>query len=126
MPRDFDLISFGAGGLNEFLSPSLTIIEQPTTSLGRAAFDVTLEQIRSGDDFKPVTFSCRRCSSWARHASARAVVQGSPSMRTLGPVSNERIENGLSPREVCPSKGRASSHTKRHPPGSCPVNPALD
>ena len=53
MPRDYDLISFGAGGLNEFLSPPLTIVEQPTTVLGRAAFEVTLEHIKAGDTFKP-------------------------------------------------------------------------
>lgn len=53
LPRDFDLISFGAGGLNEFLSPSLTIIEQPTTSLGKAAFEITLEHIKAGDAFRP-------------------------------------------------------------------------
>jgi len=53
LARDFDLISFGSGGLNEFLSPSLTIVEQPTTTLGRAAFELTLENIKKGDAFKP-------------------------------------------------------------------------
>lgn len=53
VPRDFDMISFGSGGLNEFLSPSLTIVEQPTGSLGKAAFEVTLDNIKTGDAFKP-------------------------------------------------------------------------
>ncbi len=51
-PRDFDIISFGSGQLNEFLSPSLTIVEQPSGALGRAAFEVTLENIKAGDAFK--------------------------------------------------------------------------
>ena len=53
LTRDFDLISFGSGFLNEFLSPSITIIEQPTTTLGRAAVELTLEHIKKGDAFTP-------------------------------------------------------------------------
>jgi len=53
LTRDFDLISFGSGGLHEFLSPSITIIEQPTKTLGRAAVELTLEHIKKGESFKP-------------------------------------------------------------------------
>jgi LacI family transcriptional regulator len=53
LTRDFDLISFGSGALHEFLSPSITIIEQPTTTLGRAAVELTLEHIKKGESFKP-------------------------------------------------------------------------
>jgi LacI family transcriptional regulator len=51
--RDFDLIAFGSGWLNEFLSPSLTIVDQPTTTLGREAFELTLLNIMEGSSFKP-------------------------------------------------------------------------
>lgn len=53
VPEDLDMISFGSGGFNEFLSPSLTIVEQPTVELGRAAFEITLENIKVGEGFKP-------------------------------------------------------------------------
>jgi LacI family transcriptional regulator len=53
LTRDYDLISFGSGGLHEYLSPSITIIEQPTTTLGRAAVELTLEHIKKGESFKP-------------------------------------------------------------------------
>lgn len=53
VPRDFDLISFGSGWLNEFLSPSLTIVDQPTTELGKAAVELTLLNIKKGSSFKP-------------------------------------------------------------------------
>jgi LacI family transcriptional regulator len=53
LTHDYDVISFGSGGLQEFLSPSITIVEQPTTTLGRAAVELTLEHIKKGESFKP-------------------------------------------------------------------------
>jgi LacI family transcriptional regulator len=53
VPDDIDLISFGSSGLNEFLSPPMSFVEQPTSELGKKAFQVTLENIRQPDQFIP-------------------------------------------------------------------------
>lgn len=51
IPDDVDLISFGSSGLNEFLSPPMSHVEQPTYELGRRAFEVTLENVQKKAQF---------------------------------------------------------------------------
>jgi len=53
IPKDIDMICFGAGPLNQFISPKLSVVDQPTGTLGRAALEMTLENIRGGESFKP-------------------------------------------------------------------------
>lgn len=53
IPRDFDIICFGNGGVNQFLSPKMTIVDQPASTLGRAAVELTLENIRNAEFFQP-------------------------------------------------------------------------
>lgn len=53
IPQDFDIICFGISASNRFISPSLTYIEQPAAEIGKRAFEVTLENIRKGDQFEP-------------------------------------------------------------------------
>jgi LacI family transcriptional regulator len=55
IPKDVDIISFGKSRLNQFLSPPMSYIEQPTTELGEKALDLTLECIRQKDEFTPRT-----------------------------------------------------------------------
>jgi LacI family transcriptional regulator len=51
IPDDVDLISFGNSGLNHFLAPPMSYVEQPTVELGRRAMELTLEHIRRRDLF---------------------------------------------------------------------------
>jgi LacI family transcriptional regulator len=53
IPDDIDLICYGHSGLNHFLNPPMSYVEQPTTELGRKAFQLTLENIRQQDQFVP-------------------------------------------------------------------------
>lgn len=53
IPKDFDIICFGTGTFNQLLKPSLTMIDQPAAALGRAAVELTLEHIRTGESFVP-------------------------------------------------------------------------
>jgi len=53
IPRDFDIIAYGSSPLNKFLSPQMTYIEQPTSTLGRVAVELTLENIKNIRDFQP-------------------------------------------------------------------------
>lgn len=53
IPDDIDIISFGSSGLNRFLSPPMSYVEQLTTELGKKAMDLTLENIRQKDQFIP-------------------------------------------------------------------------
>ena len=53
IPDDIDLIGFGNSGLNQFLSPPMSYVEQPTTDLGRKAVQLTLENIKHGEQFIP-------------------------------------------------------------------------
>jgi LacI family transcriptional regulator len=53
IPRDIDLICFGTAGLNQFLAPPMSYVEQPTSELGKKAFLVTLENIRQREQFIP-------------------------------------------------------------------------
>lgn len=51
--KNFDMICFGSGGLNQLLTPRLTVIDQPASALGRTAVELTLENIRSAETFVP-------------------------------------------------------------------------
>jgi LacI family transcriptional regulator len=53
IPDDIDIIAFGSSGLNQFLSPPMSYVEQPTVGLGEKAFDLTLEHIRQQEQFIP-------------------------------------------------------------------------
>jgi LacI family transcriptional regulator len=52
IPSDIDIICFGKSISNRFLSPSMTYVEQPTEEIGRKAVEITLENIRKGDQFE--------------------------------------------------------------------------
>jgi LacI family transcriptional regulator len=52
IPKDFDIICFGNAGFNQFLVPNMTIIDQPAAAMGRAAVEVTLENIRNAEGFQ--------------------------------------------------------------------------
>lgn len=53
IPNDFDIICFGNTGFNQFLKPQMTIIDQPASAMGRAAVELTLENIRNIEFFQP-------------------------------------------------------------------------
>jgi len=53
IPDDIDIISFGSSGLNQFLAPPMSYVEQPSIELGQKAFDLTLESVRQTDQFIP-------------------------------------------------------------------------
>lgn len=53
IPKDFDIICFGNTRFNQFLRPQMTIIDQPAAAMGRAAVELTLENIRNAEFFQP-------------------------------------------------------------------------
>jgi LacI family transcriptional regulator len=53
IPKDFDIICFGSGGVNHFLSPKMTIIDQPAGAMGKTAVELILENIRTAEFFQP-------------------------------------------------------------------------
>ena len=53
IPKDVDLICFGNSGLNQFLDPPMSYIDQPTYELGQKAFELTLENLQRRDQFVP-------------------------------------------------------------------------
>jgi LacI family transcriptional regulator len=55
IPTDIDIISFGNSALNQFLTPSMSYVEQPTSELARKALELTVEHIRGKDHFIPRT-----------------------------------------------------------------------
>jgi LacI family transcriptional regulator len=57
IPEDIDIITFGSSTLNRFQSPSMSYIEQPTTELGRKALELTIDTIRTTNDFVPQTIT---------------------------------------------------------------------
>jgi LacI family transcriptional regulator len=68
IPDDVDIISFGSSGLNQFLSPPMSYIEQPTVELGKKAIELTLNSIRQKEEFIPQVIKlptklvlCRTC-----------------------------------------------------------------
>lgn len=69
IPDDIDIISFGNNsGLNQFLSPPMSYVEQPTVELGRKALDLTIENIKRKNKSAPQTITlptrlvlCKTC-----------------------------------------------------------------
>lgn len=55
IPGDIDIISFGTSNINQFLSPSITYVEQLSTELGRTAMDLTITSIKEKELFKSRT-----------------------------------------------------------------------
>jgi len=53
IPRDVDILCFGNSGLNQFLAPPMSYVDQPTYELGRRALEVTLENLQQGELFVP-------------------------------------------------------------------------
>ncbi len=53
IPEDIDVVCFGNSGVNQFLSPPMSYVDQPTNELGRKAFELTLESIRQKGQFVP-------------------------------------------------------------------------
>jgi LacI family transcriptional regulator len=54
IPRDIDIICFGNSGMNQFLSPPISYVDQPTRELAVNALELTLAQIRSKESSPPV------------------------------------------------------------------------
>ena len=52
IPEDIDLICFGNSPVQEFLSPPLSCINQPTDHLAKKSFDLLMENIENPDGFK--------------------------------------------------------------------------
>jgi LacI family transcriptional regulator len=69
IPKDIDIISFGnSGGLNQFLSPPMSYVEQPTKELGRKALELTIENVKQKNKSLPRTITlptrlvlCKTC-----------------------------------------------------------------
>jgi LacI family transcriptional regulator, galactose operon repressor len=53
IPDNIDIMCFGSSDINNFLSPSLSCVEQPTDELGKLAVKLILEIIRNPSDFVP-------------------------------------------------------------------------
>jgi LacI family transcriptional regulator len=53
IPDDVDIISFGSGGLNQFLSPPMSYVEQLPAEMAKKAVSLTLENIAQRDHFIP-------------------------------------------------------------------------
>jgi LacI family transcriptional regulator len=53
IPDDIDIMCFGTGIANRFLSTRISCVEQPVAELGRTAMEVTLASIQSSEDFTP-------------------------------------------------------------------------
>ncbi len=53
IPDDLDIICFGSAGINKFLKPALSYVDQPTATLGKVAVDLIIEHIGESDEFLP-------------------------------------------------------------------------
>ena len=53
IPEDIDIMCFGSSDINNFLSPSLSCVDQPTEQLGRQAVKLILEIIKNPTDYVP-------------------------------------------------------------------------
>lgn len=53
IPEDIDIICFGSASINKFLKPALSYVDQPTSTLGKAAVDLVLEHIGQAEEFVP-------------------------------------------------------------------------
>ncbi len=76
IPDDIDIVSFGSSGMNQFLDPPMSYVEQPTVELGQRAFELTLENIRHPEQSIPQRVKlptklvlCKTCVK--RHATTK-------------------------------------------------------
>lgn len=53
IPEDIDVICFGNAKVQNFLSPQLSCVDQPTDQIARKSMDILLENINSTDEFEP-------------------------------------------------------------------------
>jgi len=53
IPHDIDLIAFGQSSINRFLKPKLSYVDLRTNDIGAKAFQLIMEYIREGHNFKP-------------------------------------------------------------------------
>ena len=53
IPDDIDLICFGNAKIQNFLSPPLSCVDQPTSLLSKNAMDMILARIKNKEDFSP-------------------------------------------------------------------------
>lgn len=54
IPQDLDLMCFGSGVANSFLSTRISCVDQPVAELGRKAMDVTLAGIHATEESVPL------------------------------------------------------------------------
>ncbi len=53
IPDDIDILCFGNGDTNRFISPAISCVNQPTEELGKQAFNLIIENINNYETFKP-------------------------------------------------------------------------
>ena len=53
IPEDIDIMCFGNSDINNFITPSLSCVDQPAEKLGRTAVELTIEQIKNLETFQP-------------------------------------------------------------------------
>jgi len=49
IPGDIDLVCFGGGQFNRYLSPALTFMDQPASAIGEKAFNLLLDELHSSE-----------------------------------------------------------------------------
>jgi LacI family transcriptional regulator len=53
IPQDIDIICFGNSGINKFIKPSMSYMDQNTDILGKTAVDLILNHIKTGNPYEP-------------------------------------------------------------------------
>lgn len=53
IPEDIDVICFGNAKVQNFLSPQLSCVDQPTDQIANKSMEILLENINSPDEFEP-------------------------------------------------------------------------
>jgi LacI family transcriptional regulator len=53
IPNDIDIISFGSGGVNQFLSPPISYVEQLPGEMAKKAVELTLDHVMQREQFIP-------------------------------------------------------------------------
>ena len=52
IPQDIDIICFGNSGINKFIKPSMSYVDQNTDILGKTAVDLILNHIKTGNPYE--------------------------------------------------------------------------
>ena len=52
IPDDIDIICFGNSGINKFIKPSMSYVDQDTNVLGKTAVELILDHIKSGSPYE--------------------------------------------------------------------------